>query len=89
MKHIVMTTESPVPVNMDAAGIFETGKPRPVDNDELADLLLKREFPKFEESTAAAAAAAATVIEAPAAPVIEALADLSTNNPTSEVDEHE
>lgn len=51
MKTIVMTTESPSPVNMDAAGVFETGVARQIDNDELADLLLGRSFPEFKEVT--------------------------------------
>jgi hypothetical protein len=46
MKMIVMTTESPTPVVMADAGVFETDKPTAVD-DDAAEWLLKRNFPKF------------------------------------------
>jgi hypothetical protein len=49
MKKIVMTTETKETVNMGPAGCFKTGVPVPVDDDALADSLLKRSFPKFEE----------------------------------------
>ena len=51
MKKIVMTTESPTPVSMGAAGVFETGKEVLVDDGELAGQLLNRSFPKFVEFT--------------------------------------
>ena len=50
MKQIVMTTESPTPVMMGAAGTFETGKPRDID-DDLAEKLLVRSFPNFVDVT--------------------------------------
>lgn len=51
MKTIVMTTESVTPVNMQGAGRFETGKPQTVEN-AVAESLLKRNFPKFQEVSA-------------------------------------
>jgi len=47
MKMIIMTTESPTPVVMADAGVFETGTPTAVD-DDAADWLLQRQFPKFK-----------------------------------------
>lgn len=51
MKNIVMTTETKEALKMGKAGVFKTGVPVPVADDALADSLLQRTYPKFEEVT--------------------------------------
>lgn len=62
MKTIVMTTESATPVTMQGAGRFETGKPQLVD-DAVAESLLKRSFPTFQEVSEKVSRKAQEVIE--------------------------